>query len=93
MASLAEEASHPPLRASLAVPSLARAGILWSPERPGPALQYKEAELAAHEIGLKLLSLPVGSPEDFEPAIEAGCGGGGARRAPGAAFRPRGLDS
>jgi putative ABC transport system substrate-binding protein len=59
-----------------AVPSLARAAVLWSPEFAGSALQYKEAELAADAIGFELLSLPVSRPEDFEPAIEAGARGG-----------------
>ena len=57
-----------------AVPHLTRAGVVWSPQYPGPALQYQELEVAARAIGQELLPLPVRGPDDLEPAIEAARG-------------------
>ena len=58
-----------------AVPGLARTGVLWSPQSPGPALQFKETERAATALGLELLPLPVRGPEDIEGAFEAAAQG------------------
>ena len=58
------------------VPGLARAGILWSPQFPGPALQFREAERAARAIGLELLPLPVRAPEELEAAFADAARGG-----------------
>jgi putative tryptophan/tyrosine transport system substrate-binding protein len=57
------------LRAVL--PNLTRVGVVWSPQFPGPALQYQELEVAARAIGQELMPLPVRTPEDLEPAIDA----------------------
>ncbi len=51
------------------VPRLSRVAILWAPEaRTGPR-KFKEADLAARSLGLKLQSLEVRSRDDFESAF------------------------
>jgi putative ABC transport system substrate-binding protein len=57
------------------VPNLTRAGVLWSPQFPGPALQFQEAEAASHVLGIELLPLPVRSTGDFEAAFQAAATG------------------
>ena len=49
-----------------AVPGLARAGVVWSPQFPGPALQFQEAEQAARALGLELVPLPVRSTDEID---------------------------
>jgi putative ABC transport system substrate-binding protein len=58
-------------------PSLARVAVVWSPQFPGPALQYRELEGAAGATGVEVLPLPVRGPEDIGPAFEV-LGRGGA---------------
>ena len=53
------------------VPRLARVGVIWSPQIPGPSLQYRDMQNAAGVLGLELVPLPVRSPEAIEPAFEA----------------------
>jgi putative tryptophan/tyrosine transport system substrate-binding protein len=56
------------------VPGLTRAGVLWSPQFPGPALQFQQAEAASQVLGIELLPLPVHSPADFQAAFQATTG-------------------
>ena len=56
------------------IPNLARAGVVWDSQFPGPALQYQEIEAAARAVGQELLPLPVRTPDDLQPAIEAARG-------------------
>ncbi len=51
------------------VPRLSRVAILWDPERRSGQRRFKEAEIAARSLGLKLQSLEVRSRDDFESAF------------------------
>ena len=54
-----------------ALPGLAQVGVLWSPQLPGPALQFQETESAARALGLDLLPCPAPGAEEIEAAFEA----------------------
>ena len=51
------------------VPGLSRVGILWDPTRRSSRRRFKEADLAARSLGLKLQSLEVNSRDDIENAF------------------------
>ena len=51
------------------VPRLLRVGTLWDPAAPDAALKWSETEVAARSLGLKLQSLEVRGPDDFESAF------------------------
>jgi putative tryptophan/tyrosine transport system substrate-binding protein len=53
------------------VPALADVGVIWSPINPGSALLFKDTEEAARGLKLKMLSMPIGSTADVEPALAA----------------------
>jgi putative ABC transport system substrate-binding protein len=52
-----------------AMPSLTRLAVLWQPDHPDG--EYRNAEAAARQLGIRLQSLEVRGEGDFEPAFEA----------------------
>ena len=59
------------------VPKLRRVAVLWQSANPANQLMLKDAEAAARELKVQLQSLPVLSPDDFEPAFKAARGADG----------------
>jgi putative ABC transport system substrate-binding protein len=53
------------------LPKLSRVAVLWNPNEPGTPSQWKESELAAPKLGLRLHSMEVRSPDKFLSAFEA----------------------
>jgi putative tryptophan/tyrosine transport system substrate-binding protein len=53
-----------------AVPKLSRIAVLWDPQNPGSAQQWKESQLPARELGLQLHSIEVSSADKFEGAFK-----------------------
>ncbi len=53
------------------VPKLSRVAVLWDPQVASSALNWKELQLPAQQLGLQLLSLEVRSPDDLDKAFEA----------------------
>jgi putative ABC transport system substrate-binding protein len=53
------------------VPKLSRVAMLWNPQNPGSALNWKESQLPARELGLQLYSMEVSSPAKFEGSFQA----------------------
>src|SRR5262245_32353016 len=45
--------------------------MLWNPQNPGSALNWKESQLPARELGLQLYSMEVSSPAKFEGLFQA----------------------
>ncbi|HSF58365.1 MAG TPA: ABC transporter substrate-binding protein [Candidatus Binatia bacterium] len=52
------------------LPKVDRIAVLWDPEGPGPAVAFKETQAVASSMGLRLQSLEVRSPNDFEGAFK-----------------------
>ena len=52
------------------VPKLSRVAVLWDPQNPGSAQQWKESQLPARELGLQLHSMEVSSADKFEGAFK-----------------------
>jgi putative ABC transport system substrate-binding protein len=52
------------------VPKLSRVAVLWNPQNPGNAQQWKQSQLAARELGLELHSLEVSSADKYEGAFQ-----------------------
>jgi len=52
------------------VPNLSRVAMLWNPQNPGNAQQWKESQLPARELGLQLHSIEVSSADKFETAFK-----------------------
>jgi putative ABC transport system substrate-binding protein len=52
------------------VPKLSRVGVLWNPLDQGSALQWKESQLPARDLGLQIHSLEVSSAEKYEAAFK-----------------------
>ena len=52
------------------VPKLSRLAVLWDPQNPGSTPQWKESELAAKALGLRLHSLPVSRRDKYETAFK-----------------------
>jgi putative tryptophan/tyrosine transport system substrate-binding protein len=48
------------------IPKLSRVAVLWNPQDPGPAQQWKESQLPARELGLQLHSMEVSSADEYE---------------------------
>ena len=44
--------------------------MLWDPQNPGSAQQWKESQLPARELGLQLRSIEVSSADKFEAAFK-----------------------
>jgi putative tryptophan/tyrosine transport system substrate-binding protein len=53
------------------LPGLSSVAILWNAANPYPALVFKETEHAAQTLRIKVQSLEVRSPDDFDSAFEA----------------------
>ena len=53
------------------VPKLSRVAVLWDPTTPGSAVGFKETEVAARSLRVKLQSLEVRKPEDFDGVFRA----------------------
>src|SRR5262249_30469802 len=54
-----------------AVPALSRVAVLWNSTDPGMLLRFREIEAAARSLGVRLYSVEVRGPHDFEPAFAA----------------------
>src|SRR5262249_53313347 len=52
------------------IPKLSRVAVLWNPQDPGPAQQWKESQLPARELGLQLHSMEVSSADKLEDAFK-----------------------
>ncbi|HEY6198711.1 MAG TPA: ABC transporter substrate-binding protein, partial [Candidatus Binatia bacterium] len=52
------------------VPNLSRVAALWNPKGTTSPITWKESQSPAHELGLRLQSIEVVRPEDFNNAIE-----------------------
>lgn len=57
-------------------PGIARIGVLWDPNNLGSAEQWQETQEAAQTLGLKLLSLEIREPAEFEAALALATSGG-----------------
>jgi putative ABC transport system substrate-binding protein len=51
------------------IPKLSRVAVLWDPQNPAFASQWKESQLAGRELGLQLYSMEVKSADKFESAF------------------------
>jgi putative tryptophan/tyrosine transport system substrate-binding protein len=51
-------------------PKLSRVSVLWNPQNPGNAQQWKESQLPARELGLQLHSMEVNSADKYESAFK-----------------------
>jgi ABC-type uncharacterized transport system substrate-binding protein len=49
---------------------LSRVAVLWNPQNPGNAQQWKESQLPARELGLQLHSMEVSSADKYESAFK-----------------------
>ena len=54
-----------------AVPMLSRVAVLWSPAESGNARNFKETEIAAQSLSLKLLSLGLQAGDDLNNALQS----------------------
>ena len=52
------------------VPKLSRVAVLWNPQNPGNAQQWKESQLPARALGLQLHSMEVSSADKYEGAFK-----------------------
>lgn len=53
------------------VPSLSRIGILWNPTNPVSVVAFRDSEVAAKTLGVRLLSLEVRQAHEMDPALRA----------------------
>jgi putative tryptophan/tyrosine transport system substrate-binding protein len=53
------------------LPGLSRTAVLWNAANPALAYPWKESQVAADTLGLKLYSIEVRSPEDINAAFAA----------------------
>ena len=53
------------------IPKLSRVAVVWNPDNPGKTSSFKETEVAAQALRLRLQSLEVRGPNDVEPAFQA----------------------
>jgi len=53
------------------VPALSDVGVIWSPANPGSAFLFRDTEAVARGLKLKILSMPMASATDVEPALAA----------------------
>jgi putative tryptophan/tyrosine transport system substrate-binding protein len=51
------------------VPRASRIAVLWRASNQSKAAEFRETQTAAQILGLELISLEVGSPEELEPAF------------------------
>jgi putative ABC transport system substrate-binding protein len=52
------------------VPKLSRVAVMWNPQDPGSAQQWKESQLSARQLGLQLYSMEVTSADKYENAFK-----------------------
>jgi putative tryptophan/tyrosine transport system substrate-binding protein len=52
------------------VPNLSRVAVLWNPQDPSTAEQWKESQLPARGLGLQLHSMEVSSADKYESAFK-----------------------
>jgi putative ABC transport system substrate-binding protein len=52
------------------LPKLSRVAVLWDPQNPGSAQQWKESQLPARELGLQLHSIEVSGADKFAAAFK-----------------------
>jgi putative tryptophan/tyrosine transport system substrate-binding protein len=52
------------------IPKLSRLAVLWDPQNPGSAQQWKESQLPARELSLQLYSIEVSSADRFGGAFK-----------------------
>jgi len=52
------------------IPKLSRVAVLWNPQEPGSAQQWKESQLPARALGLQLHSMEVSGANAFESAFK-----------------------
>ena len=52
-------------------PRLSYAAVLWNPANPTHRAFWKEAQAAAHKMGIKVLGVEFSSPDDFESGFSA----------------------
>ena len=52
------------------IPKLSRVAVLWDPENPSTAEQWKESQLPARALGLQLHSMEVSSADKYEGAFK-----------------------
>jgi putative ABC transport system substrate-binding protein len=64
------------------VPNLSRVAVLWNPQDPGSARQWKESQMAARELRLQLHSMEVNSGEKLDAAFKEATKTRGAALAP-----------
>jgi putative ABC transport system substrate-binding protein len=55
-----------------AVPNLSRVAAIWNASNPVKLLDWRETQAAAQKLGLKLQSLEVRAPGDFDNAFDVG---------------------
>jgi putative tryptophan/tyrosine transport system substrate-binding protein len=53
------------------VPGVSRVAVLWNPANPGDAPQFRQAEVAAAALGVRLQSVEVRSPDELDGAFVA----------------------
>jgi putative tryptophan/tyrosine transport system substrate-binding protein len=58
------------------VPTLSRAAVLWNPADPGIKINFDGTEAAARVLGVKIQSVEVRSPNDFDSAFKTLIAGG-----------------
>ena len=51
-------------------PKLSRVAVLWNPQNTASTLNWKEIQLPARQLGIRLNSMEVRSPNDFDKAFE-----------------------
>ena len=51
------------------IPKLSRVAFLWNPANPANILTFKEIQVAARTLALKLESVEVSSPDEFDRAL------------------------
>jgi putative ABC transport system substrate-binding protein len=54
-----------------AFPNASPVAVVWNPDAPGPALSFKELEVAAQALKVSLQPLQVRGPNDFQSAFQA----------------------
>jgi len=52
------------------ISKLSVVAVLWDPQNPGSAQQWKESQLSARDLGLQLLSVEVSSADKLESGIK-----------------------
>jgi putative ABC transport system substrate-binding protein len=51
------------------IPRLSRIAILWNPTNPGSTAAMKDTEVVAPSLGVKIVPVAVGTPNDLNPAF------------------------